>query len=80
MSGNTIIDMPCAACALPATSPSVMKNHVNANPNSADSASAIARSAGEPSGRKPTAYPTATEIAMPHSSERGVGQRPSGRE
>ena len=36
VSGNTSIDMPCAACADPETRPMRMNIHVNANPNTSD--------------------------------------------
>ena len=54
-SGNTIIPMPWAACALPANRPIVMNSHSNANPKTITSPNAASPSIAEPWRLNPTA-------------------------
>ena len=65
VNGTSISDIPCAAWALPAKRPSVMKIHSNANANKTMSRNARIPAETEPPRRKPVAKPMIVMIVSP---------------
>src|SRR5581483_8452461 len=78
VSGKTSMAMPCAACALPDTSPIVTNIHSNANPNTLHRPNARSAWGTSVCSRNPTANPIAVVTARLHASNAvSASARPS---